>query len=365
MPLLGFSAGVVLATRLPLLFGTGLDSDGVLALVVPAALLLGALLASVAERYAWRLTRRVRDVDWANGGGGALAAALAAVVTVWMLAPVIGEVRPVRKSLDRSDVLAQLNEVLEPAGPKRVDVLPAIDNLPRYRGRGPDVAAGDPRLLGDPDVVAAARGVLRILVTACGGHGSGSGWVAGKGIVATNAHVVAGGSEISVQRRGRRERHRAIPIWFDGEHDIALLRVPSLPDLPVLPLVDDPRAGTPGVTLGFPRGRWARRRARIGPTTPRLSGVLGGRPSPGVSDEITGRRVTMIRGKTQPGNSGGPIVDEAGRVLTTAFAGGFGSSSLGVPNEFVRDGLRNAGPRVNTARCDPDLPVVRPALRET
>lgn len=352
LPLLGFAAGVVIGTRLPLLFGTELDSDGVLALTLPAALLLGAVLAAVLERYAWRLSRRVRTIDWANGAAGALAAALAAVVAVWMLAPVLSEVRPIRKAVERSDVLAQFNGVLEPAGPNRVDVLQAIDNLPRYRGRGPDVAAGDPRLLVDPDVIAAERSVLKILVTGCRGHGAGSGWVAGKGIVATNAHVVAGGTQISVQRRSSRRRFRAVPIWFDGDHDIALLRVASLPDLPVLPMVDDPRARTPGVTLGFPLGRWAKRRARIGPTTARLNGEISGAPAPGVSDTIAGRRVTTIRGKLQPGNSGGPLVDEAGDVLTTAFAGGFGSVGLGVPNEFVREGLQKAGPRVGTARCD-------------
>ena len=365
LPLLGFAAGVVIGTRLPLLFGAELDSDGVLAATLPTSLLLGALLAAALERYAWRISRRVHNVYWATAGGGAVVAVVAALATVWMLAPVLSELRPVREAVDRSSVLAHLDDVLESAGPKREDVLQAIDNLPRYRGRGPDVAAGDPRLLADPDVVAAERSVLKILATGCRGHGSGSGWVAQKGIVATNAHVVAGATTISVQRRKQGHTFRAIPIWFDGEHDIALLRVASLPDLPVLRMVDDPRAATAGVTLGFPLGRWAKRRARIGPTTARLSGEISGPRSPGVSDTITGRRVTTIRGKLQPGNSGGPLVDAAGDVLTTAFAGGFGSVGLGVPNEFVREGLQKAGPRVSTARCDPDAPVARPGAART
>ena len=351
LPLAGFAAGAMIGTRLPLLFGEELESDYALAIALPAALVLGALLAAFVERYAWRLTRPLRDRPRASGAGGALVAAVAAVVTVWMVAPVIAEVRPIRGPIERSDVLAQLNSLLTPASPRRIDVLPVIDNLPRYNGRGPDVAAGDQRVLSDPDVVAAERSVLRIAVTACGGRGGGSGWVAAGGIVATNAHVVAGSSAITVQPRRVQERFRAVPIWFDGEHDIALLRVARLPDLPVLPMVGDALAGTPGATLGFPLGRWAKRRARVGRTTARLTGSLGGRPSPGVSDDLTGRLVTMIRGRMQPGNSGGPVVDEHGRVLTTAFAGGFGSSSLGVPNEFVRTALREAGPRVGTGRC--------------
>ena len=344
---------MVIATRLPLLFGVELDADGVLVLTVPAALLLGGVLGALAERLAWRLTRRVQSRRSRLGiAAGALAAGLAATVAVWALAPVLAEMRPIRKTLERSDVLAQLNTVLEPAGPKRADVLVAIDNLPRYRGRGPDVAAGDPRILRDPDVAAAERSVLKILTTTCMGHGTGTGWVVKRGMVVTNAHVAAGGKVIQVQRRGQPTRYPAVPVWFDGENDIAILRVGTLPNLPALPMVKAPGAGTSGATLGFPRGRWAKRRARIGPTTARLAGVLAGPMPNNVSRIITGRLVTTVRGKMQPGNSGGPVVDEAGHVLTTAFAGGFGSASLGVPNRFVREGLRKARGRVSTgARC--------------
>ena len=351
LPLAGFAIGAVLGTRLPLLLGADLDSDYSLVAALPAALLLGALLAALVERYAGRLARWTYRRATVDAVGGALVGGVAGVVAVWMLAPVAAEVPSVREPVERSDVLARFNGVLTPAGPRRSEDAPAIDNLPRFAGPGPNVAPGDPGILFDPDVLAAERSVLRIAVMTCDGHrGGGSGWVGADGIVVTNAHVVAGSRMVTVQRRGRGAHLRAVPIWFDGEHDIALLRVAQLRGLRPLPMVREPRRGTSAATLGFPLGRRAIRRARVGPTTARLSGRLGGRPSPGVSDDINGRLVTMIRGRMQPGNSGGPVIDQQGRVLTTAFAGGFGAGALGVPNRYVRSALRQADPRVARKR---------------
>ena len=351
LPLAGFAAGALIGTRLPLLIGVELESSSALVAAIPAGLLLGALVAALVEGRTSRLSRALRGRGAIDAAGGALMAAAAAIVLVWMLAPSVAEIPAVRQHVIDSDVIGRLNAAVTPAGPALREELAPIDNLPRFAGRGPDVAPGDPAVLFDPDVVAAQRSVARILVAACDRLGSGSGWIAAPGIVATNAHVVAGGQRIAVQPRGSSRRLAAVPIWFDGDHDIALLRVAGLRGLRALPMVRDARAGTAGASLGYPRGRWAIRRARLGPTTDRIVARLGGRPSPGVSGLITGRLVTTIRARLDPGNSGGPVVDAQGRVLTTAFAGGATASSLGVPNRFVRDGLRRAGPRVGVGRC--------------
>ena len=66
------------------------------------------------------------------------------------------------------------------------------------------------------------------------------------------------------------------------------------------------------------------------------------------------RSITSLRGAVRSGNSGGPMVDGRGRVVTTVFAattsgprGGFG-----VPNAIVRDALDGAGVRgVSTGPC--------------
>jgi S1-C subfamily serine protease len=351
LPLAGFAAGAALGTRAPLLVGVDLDSPSALIAALPAALLLGALGAVLVESRAWRLGRLVRGSARADAGGGALLAAAAALVAVWALAPVAAQAPALRDPIQRSDVLARVNAIAAPAGPTRTKQPPPIDNLPRFAGAGPDIAPGSRSVLLDADVRAAERSVMRIEVLLCDGAATGSGWIGADGVVVTNAHVVAGSRAITAQARGRGPRLRAVPIWFDGEHDIALLRVEGLRGRRVLPMVRDAQSGTSAATLGFPLGRWAVRRARVGPTTDRIVGRLGGRPAPSVSNLITGRLVTTIRGRLQPGNSGGPVLDDRGRVLTTAFAGGFAARSLGVPNRFVRTGLLRAGPRVPTGGC--------------
>jgi len=62
--------------------------------------------------------------------------------------------------------------------------------------------------------------------------------------------------------------------------------------------------------------------------------------------------VTVFRGRVRPGSSGGPLVSTGGKVLTTVFASTDSTTSgYGVPNDFVREALRKAGPAVDTGGC--------------
>ena len=64
------------------------------------------------------------------------------------------------------------------------------------------------------------------------------------------------------------------------------------------------------------------------------------------------RRITSLRGLVRSGNSGGPMVDASGRVVTTIFAasvsdGGRRSGS----RTIVSDALDRAGGPVDTGPC--------------
>ena len=66
------------------------------------------------------------------------------------------------------------------------------------------------------------------------------------------------------------------------------------------------------------------------------------------------RRITALRGLVRSGNSGGPMVDGQGRVVTTIFAATRGSpsrSGFGVPDSIVREALDRAGGTVDTGPC--------------
>jgi S1-C subfamily serine protease len=64
--------------------------------------------------------------------------------------------------------------------------------------------------------------------------------------------------------------------------------------------------------------------------------------------------MTPLRAEVRSGNSGGPVVDGDGRVLTTVFAAAVGSrkqSGLGVPNEVAQRALDESDQPVDTGPC--------------
>jgi S1-C subfamily serine protease len=183
-----------------------------------------------------------------------------------------------------------------------------------------------------------------VLGTACGLGIEGSGWVAAPGLVATNAHVVAGEDDTTVTTLDGASIE-AVAVHYDPANDLALLRVGA--DLPVLPMATEPEAGTGGAVLGYPEnGPFAISPARLGETHETVGEDSYGRgPLP--------RPIASLRGSVRSGNSGGPLVDGGGRVLGTVFAattsgipGGFA-----VPNQVVAAALRDAAGAVDTGPC--------------
>jgi S1-C subfamily serine protease len=158
---------------------------------------------------------------------------------------------------------------------------------------------------------------------------------------------VAGEHDTTVEVGGHEPQLSAYAVAFDPTDDIAVLRVPGL-GLPSLALVGNPPAGRAGAILGYPEnGSFDARPGRIG-TTQRI-----------VTDDAYGRGpvsrlVTPLRGLVRPGNSGGPLVDREGRVLTTVFAsttGGGPAGGYGVANATVAHVLAGAGRMVGTGDC--------------
>jgi S1-C subfamily serine protease len=189
--------------------------------------------------------------------------------------------------------------------------------------------------------------VVRVLGTACGLGVQGSGWLAGRGIVVTNAHVVAGQDDTTVQVGGEGPGHGAEAIWFDPQNDLSILRVPGISGLPALALNVNADSGTAAAVLGFPQnGPYTVAPARLGGTSTVVTQDAYGRGP-------VERRITSLRGLVRPGNSGGPAVDRSGRVLTTIFAAATRrtSTGYGVPDSLVRDALRRARGPVDTGPC--------------
>ncbi|MGZ6675432.1 MAG: trypsin-like peptidase domain-containing protein, partial [Solirubrobacteraceae bacterium] len=199
----------------------------------------------------------------------------------------------------------------------------------------------------DAEVRAAGASLVRVLGTACGLGVEGSGWVAGDGLVVTNAHVVAGQDDTTVQLGGAGPSLAARAVVFDPHDDIAILRVEGLTGRP-LPLAADPRSGASGAILGFPQnGPYDVRAGRLGSTRPVITQDAYGRGP-------VQRSIVTLRGTVRPGNSGGPMVDARGRVVATVFAATRSGTpgGYGVPNAVVRRDLdRVADGSVSTGPC--------------
>ena len=66
------------------------------------------------------------------------------------------------------------------------------------------------------------------------------------------------------------------------------------------------------------------------------------------------REMTPFRADVRSGNSGGPVVDLAGDVVTTVFAASTGDgpdNGLGVPNKVVADALAGKLAPTDTGPC--------------
>lgn len=341
LSLAGFAAGALLGSRIgPLLLAEGARSPYAPLFALGGALLVGGLVANVLETVAFRLRRMIRlpGLGVADGLLGAALMGALALGIAWIIGAVALQtpwLSAWRGDIQRSEVLRRLNDLLPPSGPI-LNALARFDPLPALTGPAPDVAPPSPRVLRTPGVRAAAPSVVRIQGTACGLGVGGSGWVAGDGLVVTNAHVVAGQRDTVVQTSAGGSLAAAV-AHFDARNDVAVLRVAGL-DAPPLALAPTAQAGTGGAILGYPlNGPFDARAARIGATQTVVADDAYGRGP-------VRRQLTTLRGVVRSGNSGGPVVDRRGRVLATVFAATTSGppGGYGVPNAIVRAALADA-----------------------
>ncbi len=345
--LLGLALGFYLgASVVPELFDSGLAHW--VPLVALGGGALGAAIGHAIGSTAGRGLRRalfvlgpLRLLD--NLGGGVLGAATG-LALCWAVGAVLlylpGQTE-LRRYAQNSTILSRLNEELPPT--RLIDTLSQIDPFTSLAGPSASVDPPDPEVLDSAGVTGAALSVVRVLGSACGLGVEGSGWVAGRELVVTNAHVVAGVRAPQVDRNDGRSLRAAV-VSFDKHNDIAVLRVPGLTARP-LPL-GDPAVGTAGGLLGYPgNGPYAETAVRVGRDL-----EIVGRDAYGTFP--TTRLVTTIRGVIRSGNSGGPVVDAQGRVITTAFAQRVGSDGgYGVPTSAVRKALADAGQKPLVTAC--------------
>ncbi len=330
--LVGLLGGAVVALR----WGTDLIEGplGVHAGTAVHALLLVVLVlaaASLGQGLMLVLASRLRDRVRAPGARlvdsvvGMVAVFLAAVLVVWVVAGAVRTSGPpeLRRVVARSGVVTAIDQVMPPEATGLVDeVTAALDRggFPRvFEGLGPEpitsVPAPDPAVADRPGVRRALSSVIHVRAesTRCGQAQVGSGWVAARGYVVTNAHVVAGATSIVVSAGGSGADLPAAVVAFDPARDVAVLVAPEL-GARVLdrgPVLDD---GDGAVVAGFPGDAGlVVGPARVRDVLTATGADIYGRP--GVEREIY-----SLRADIRKGASGGPVLDRRGRVVGMVFA---------------------------------------------
>jgi S1-C subfamily serine protease len=325
------------------IYGAGITLGSILAFSVLGEVIARSMGGSIRNRLSSPASATL------DGLGGALLGFALALVLVWAVgvfalqSPTLASLQPVAQD---SRILQTLKERM-PSG-LLTQAVADLQPLPKIRGPEPEVAAPEGNIVNDPDVQAASQRTLRVTGTACGYGVEGSAWVAGRNLVVTNAHVVAGETATWVQIGGSGQQLPAEVVAFDERNDIAVMRVEGL-GLAPLP-VAAARTGEAAAVIGFPQnGPLDIEPARTG-TTERVVSTDAYDNGP------VERIVTSFRVYVRPGNSGGPAVDADGRVISTIFASRTDSnnSGYGVPSRIVQRHLRTAASRttpVSTGGC--------------
>jgi S1-C subfamily serine protease len=355
---LGLVAGVALGPRVAstITSNAGLNAALVALVVVLLGLSTGQALGFALGHRFGSFARRARlgSVDSVFGCGFGIAMTL---VAYWLLGSLLvnGPFRALAQQLNRSVILRTLNGVTQPP-----DVLAYVQQYLDTSGF-PQVFTGLPPPLSGPvalpregrarrAAVAAQDSTLRVVVPGCGGTQLGSAWISGRRSAVTNAHVVAGGSDVRLQDPSGASYPGSV-VLFDPGTDVAVVRTQERlvgEPLRLLFRLVDP--GTQGVTLGYPGGlRLKTHRAAV-------RAHLGARGLDIYGRSSVERQVYQLRAHVREGDSGGPFVLPGGRVAGVVFAAsttapdaGYALTAPEVADEVAR-GMRARQP-VSTGRC--------------
>lgn len=352
---IGLLIGAVIAPDLASLLA---DGPGPTLSLLTLTILLACLLASqsVGIAIGIRLRRAAARAGVArlDAVAGTAVAVVGLVFAVWLLATPLsrGPSRSLANTLHDSrlvhliddalpappDVIARVGTYLDQQGFPEVfsEIRPDVTVPPAPTPRGTAVAAAE---------AAAVDSVVQVEVSGCDSISYGSGFVTRRGVVVTNAHVVAGGQRVRV--RGTGGTRRAQVVLFDPGLDLAVLTVPGL-EAPPLRWVDEPTGrGLTGATLGYPGGR---RQLAVKPAAVRRRVQAVGLDI--YSRESVTRDVLILADDVKRGDSGGPFVTSGGRVAGVVFAAAVGEPNTGyaLAADSVRDVVADGA--VRTAAAD-------------
>lgn len=339
---IGVLGGAVIGVRLaPLIAQNVADptarvmvSIGVVVVLVAAGEVTGVYFGrQIRDRISGEHTLRV------DSALGSVLQGITVVLAAWLVAlPLASASFPALAAGVRgSKVLAAVDEIVGGVAPGARQLPSELRALLDSSGfpdvlspfaQTPITEVGPPNaaLASSPVVKRAADSVLKIRGKAlqCSRALEGTGFVIAKERVITNAHVVAGTSEVNVEPAGRPGRSRSAKVvLFNPEVDIAVLAVPGL-DIDPLPFAPRTAAvGDDAIVLGYPldgpfKATPARVRDQIDLKGPDI-----------YTSKTVVRDVYTVRAVVRSGNSGGPLLAPDGSVFGVVFGAALDDAETG------------------------------------
>jgi S1-C subfamily serine protease len=369
LSVIGFlGGGLVAVYLLPLVWGPLTDDAKVSTTVAIGAVAIVIVCASVGQAFTTHLGNKLRRyITWSparalDATGGALVNVVAMLLVAWLIGsalagtslPTLGkEVRNSKVLLGVSRVMpteastwfADFSSVLAQNGFPQV--FSPFANEPITEVRPPD-----PALANSPVAARAQKSIVKVVGTApgCGKVLEGTGFVFSERRVMTNAHVVGGVDEPTVQIGGQGKLYDAKVVLYDWQRDIAVLDVPDLKATPLQFTDTDAASGDSAIVAGFPENgaydvRSARVRGRINAEGPDIYH----------HGEVR-RDVYSLFATVRQGNSGGPLLTPDGKVYGVIFARSLDDVNTGyaLTVDEIREDItrgRTANQQVDSQSC--------------
>ncbi|AQS68407.1 MarP family serine protease [Streptomyces pactum] len=360
--------GLVAVYLLPVLWDALTDKAEVSTTAAVVAIVVVIVCASVGQALTTHLGNKLRRyITWSparalDATGGALVNVVAMLLVAWLIGSALaGTTLPtLGKEVRSSTVLQGVSRAL----PARADTWFADFSSVLAQNGFPqvfspfsnepitDVQPPDPALANSPVATRAKRSIVKVMGTAtdCGKVLEGTGFVFDDRRVMTNAHVVGGVDEPTVQIGGEGRKYDATVVLYDWRRDVAVLDVPEL-EAPALRFADEDAARDDGaIVAGFPENgaydvRAARVRGRITANGPDI-----------YHRDTVRRDVYSLFATVRQGNSGGPLLTPEGEVYGVVFAKSLDDAETGyaLTVDEIREDVakgRTANQQVDSDSC--------------
>lgn len=342
LSVIGFLGGGLVAVYLLPVIWDALTNDaevGTTAAVV--AVIVVIVCASVGQALTTHWGSKLRRyITWSparalDATGGALVNVVAMLLVAWLIGSALAQTTlpTLGKEVRGSKVLHGVSNALpDQANTWFADFSSVLAQngfpqvfTPFSNEKITDVEPPDPKLANSPVAQQAKNSIVKVMGTAesCGKVLEGTGFVFGQRRVMTNAHVVGGVDEPTVQIGGEGRRYDATVVLYDWQRDIAVLDVPNL-NAPVLKFsAKDATSSDSAIVAGFPENgaydvRPARVRGRIDANGPDI-----------YHRGTVSRDVYSLYATVRQGNSGGPLLTPDGKVYGVVFAKSLDDPSTG------------------------------------